>query len=122
MKKGKTGNTRKNSEPAAARASVKARRLAEAGALMREVDIEETAAGEAAHADKVRPKKPKAATREGKTGVVLYVWPEVAAALRRLAALHDTDVQTLGRQALVLLFAEYGETLPDGGSKPSSQL
>jgi hypothetical protein len=59
-----------------------------------------------------RGKKAKPATRLGKKGLVLYVEPEVTLALRQLALAHNTDVQTMGREALALLFARYERALP----------
>ncbi len=61
--------------------------------------------------------KPKAKTREGKKGLVIYVDPEVTKALRRLAANHDTDQQTLALRGLELLFEEYGMALPRSPDK-----
>ena len=54
-----------------------------------------------------KPKKPKARTREGKKGLVLYLEPVMLLELRTLAARHGTDVQSLGLEALGLLFARY---------------
>lgn len=66
--------------------------------------------------------KPKPATRQGKKGLVLYVDPEVTLALRLLALEHKSDVQKMGRQALELLFAEYGKALPGGTTASSTAL
>jgi hypothetical protein len=59
------------------------------------------------------PTKPKPRTREGKKGLVLYVEPEITVAIRQLALAQGTDVQSLGREALTLLFATYGTPLPN---------
>ncbi len=66
-------------------------------------------------------KKPKASTRVGKKGLVLYVDPEVTKALRRLAALNNTDQQTLGLRGLELLFKEHGMRLPGSAHKAPSK-
>ena len=66
-------------------------------------------------------KKPKASTRVGKKGLVLYVDPEVTKALRRLAALNNTDQQTLGLRGLELLFQEHGLRLPGASAKPAGK-
>jgi len=63
------------------------------------------------------PPKPRPKTREGKKGLVIYVDPEVTKALRKLAANHDTDQQTLALRGLELLFEEYGMTLPRSPGK-----
>lgn len=66
-------------------------------------------------------RKPKASTRVGKKGLVLYVDPDVTVALRRLAALNNTDQQTLGLRALELLFQEHGMRLPGVGGKAATK-
>ena len=55
-----------------------------------------------------------APSRVGRKGIVIYVEPEVAAAIHRLAASfeHGT-VQALGEHALRLLFAKYREPWPE---------
>ena len=63
--------------------------------------------------------KPKAKTREGKKGLVIYVDPELTRALRKLAANHDTDQQTLALRGLELLFEEFGMTLPRSPATPA---
>lgn len=71
-----------------------------------------------ARASRSQP-KPKAKTREGKKGLVIYVDPEVTRALRKLAANHDTDQQTLALRGLELLFEEFGMTLPRSPATPA---
>ena len=54
------------------------------------------------------------ATRVGRKGIVIYVEPEVAAAIHRLAgAFENGTVQALGEQAFKLLFAKYREPWPE---------
>jgi hypothetical protein len=52
------------------------------------------------------------ATRAGRRGIVIYVEPEVADAIRRLAAEFNTTVQALGVTAFELLFDKLGEPRP----------
>lgn len=73
-------------------------------------------------AAKAKPaNKPKPRTREGKKGLVIYVDPEVTVALRKLAANHDTDQQTLALKGLELLFKEYGMTMPRSAAKAAAR-
>jgi hypothetical protein len=59
-----------------------------------------------------RTRKPPA-TRQGRKGIVIYVDPEVAAAIHRLAGdLDNATVQALGVQAFEYLFEKYGEPWP----------
>jgi len=59
-----------------------------------------------------RVRKPPA-TRQGRKGIVIYVDPEVAAAIHRLAAgLNNATVQDLGVQAFEYLFEKFGEPWP----------
>jgi len=52
-------------------------------------------------------------SRVGRKGIVIYVEPEVATAIHRLAASFENGtVQTLGEHALRLLFAKYREPWP----------
>ena len=65
---------------------------------------------------KVKAKKHRnpPATRVGRKGIVIYVDPEVAAAIHRLAAAFENGtVQALGEQAFKLLFAKYREPWPE---------
>jgi hypothetical protein len=60
-----------------------------------------------------RQRKP-ARTRVGRKGIVIYVDPEVATALHRLAAAFENGtVQRLGEHAFRLLFAKYREPWPE---------
>jgi hypothetical protein len=60
-----------------------------------------------------RERKP-ARTRVGRKGIVIYVKPEVAAAIHRLAAAFENGtVQALGEHAFRLLFAKYREPWPE---------
>jgi hypothetical protein len=58
-----------------------------------------------------RTRKPPT-TRTGRKGIVIYVEPDVAAAIRRLAADYDTTVQALGETAFKYLFEKLGEPSP----------
>ena len=58
-----------------------------------------------------RGRKPPA-TRAGRKGIVIYVEPEVADAIRRLAAEFNTTVQALGVTAFELLLDKFGEPRP----------
>lgn len=58
-----------------------------------------------------RGRKPPA-TRAGRKGIVIYVEPDVADAIRRLAAEFNTTVQALGITAFELLLAKLGEPRP----------
>jgi hypothetical protein len=58
-----------------------------------------------------RGRKPPA-TRAGRKGIVIYVEPEVADAIRRLAAEFNTTVQALGVTAFELLLDKLGEPRP----------
>ncbi len=92
--------------------------LAASAAAINEV-ISETGAGSPRPSRGAsRPQtKPKAKTREGKKGLVIYVDPEVTKALRKLAANNDTDQQTLALRGLELLFEEFGMALPRSPEK-----
>jgi hypothetical protein len=48
-------------------------------------------------------------TRAGRKGIVIYVDPEVAAAIRHLAGELNTTVQALGTTAFDLLLEKFGE-------------
>ena len=52
------------------------------------------------------------ATRAGRKGIVIYVEPDVADAIRRLAAEFNTTVQALGTTAFELLLDKFGEPRP----------
>lgn len=52
------------------------------------------------------------ATRAGRKGIVIYVEPDMADAIRRLAAEFNTTVQALGVTAFELLFDKFGEPRP----------
>jgi hypothetical protein len=58
-----------------------------------------------------RGRKPPA-TRAGRKGIVIYVEPDVADAIRRLAAEFNTTVQALGTTAFELLLDKFGEPRP----------
>ena len=50
-----------------------------------------------------------APSRHGKKGVVIYVDPEVAKLLRRMALDRGRSLQSLGEEAINDLFQKYGE-------------
>jgi hypothetical protein len=52
------------------------------------------------------------ATRAGRKGIVIYVDPDVADAIRRLAGEFNTTVQALGTTAFELLLDKFGEPRP----------
>jgi hypothetical protein len=58
-----------------------------------------------------RGRKPPA-TRAGRKGIVVYVEPDMADAIRRLAAEFNTTVQALGVTAFELLLDKLGEPRP----------
>jgi hypothetical protein len=58
-----------------------------------------------------RTRKPPA-TRVGRKGIVIYVEPEMGAAIRRLAGDLNTSVQKLGEMAFDLLFEKFEEPSP----------
>ena len=59
-----------------------------------------------------RLRKPPS-TRQGRKGIVIYVEPQVAEAIHRLAAdLNNATVQALGVQAFEYLFERYNEPWP----------
>jgi hypothetical protein len=100
-------------QPATGRAQRRQRGLASASSAMGEAARDEDARQPRSRTGKG---KPQPSTRVGKKGLVLYVLPEITRALRKLAAENDTDVQSMGRRALELLFAEYGRPLPGAGA------
>ena len=55
-----------------------------------------------------KAKKPPAATRLNKKGLIFYVDPKVTRALRRLALDTERSVQELGMTALNMLFRSHG--------------
>lgn len=62
---------------------------------------------------RAKKKRKPPATRVGRKGILIYVEPEVAVAIRRLAAAFENGtVQALGEHAFRLLFAKYHETWP----------
>ncbi|MFV0298064.1 MAG: ribbon-helix-helix domain-containing protein [Hyphomicrobiaceae bacterium] len=103
----------KPAKPASRRKSApgKAGGLANASGIMGALAHTETSEA-TTRRTRAAKKKPKPRTREGKKGLVLYVLPEVTVALRKLALEQGSDVQTLGREALELLFAAYKTPLP----------
>ena len=105
----------KQSANAPARGSAKAGGLAAAAAAMRQAAQDEDMTPPRRRA---KPAKSKPKTRAGKKGLVLYVLPEVTVALRKLAVENDSDVQSMGRRALELLFAEFKTPLPGASKAP----
>jgi hypothetical protein len=107
--------TRRPRRTVAARPERPPRGLASPAVSINEVISEASAGPSRASPDASQPQskpKPRAKTREGKKGLVIYVDPEVTKALRKLAANHDTDQQTLALRGLELLFEEFGMALP----------
>jgi hypothetical protein len=73
----------------------------------------DTSLTQAVQAKAKRQRKP-ARTRVGRKGIVIYVDPEVAVAIHRLAAAFENGtVQALGEHAFRLLFAKYREPWPE---------
>jgi hypothetical protein len=107
MSRDRTGST-----PAASRREKPRGGLASASAAMAQAASEHIS-DVAPPAGKAKSATPKAATRVGKKGLVLYVHPEVSLELRRLAIDTGSDVQRLGLRALELLFAEHGRSMPE---------
>jgi hypothetical protein len=63
---------------------------------------------------KAKKRRNPPSTRVGRKGIVIYVDPEVAAAMHRLAAAFENGtVQALGEHAFRLLFAKYREPWPE---------
>ena len=74
-----------------------------------ELDLDAALEEVAGVAKRPRPGKRQAATRAGKRGVVIYLDPEVARALKVIASRRDISLQALGAEVLEDLATQEGE-------------